>query len=75
MELSALVTLPPDAQYQRRVLNELTHEGRALRQAARNVPATLAAGLDMQPDDVIELRPRVQALVAALRGPARANDR
>jgi hypothetical protein len=29
----------------------------------------------MQPDDVIELRTRVQALVAALRGPARANDR
>ena len=75
MELAGLVTRTRDAEDERRVLIELTPEGRALREAARNVPATLAAGLDMQPDDVIELRPRVQALVAALRGPARANDR
>jgi DNA-binding MarR family transcriptional regulator len=75
MELAGLVTRTRDAEDERRVLIELTPEGRALREAVRNVPATLAAGLDMQPDDVIELRTRVQALVAALRGPARANDR
>lgn len=75
MELAGLVTRTRDAEDERRVLIELTPEGRALREAARNVPATLAAGLDVQPDDVIELRTRVQALVAALRGPARANDR
>ncbi|WP_317153631.1 MarR family winged helix-turn-helix transcriptional regulator [Sphingopyxis indica] len=66
MELADLVTRTRDVEDERRVLIDLTPRGRALRADARDVPATLAAGLDMRPEDVGELRSRVQALVAAL---------
>ncbi|WP_454887587.1 MarR family winged helix-turn-helix transcriptional regulator [Sphingomonas oryzagri] len=68
MELAGLVTRTRDAEDERRVLIGLTPKGRALRSEALNVPATLAAGLDMQPEDVAELRSRVQALLAVLSG-------
>jgi DNA-binding MarR family transcriptional regulator len=68
MELAGLITRTRDAGDERRVLIDLTPRGRNLRAAASKVPATLAAGLKIGPEDVVELRSRVQALVGALRG-------
>lgn len=67
MELAGLVRRNRDTEDERRVMIELTAKGRDLRTAAHHVPETLAAGLNIQPDDVVDLRNRVQSLVLALR--------
>ncbi|GGN61004.1 MarR family transcriptional regulator [Novosphingobium indicum] len=68
MEQAGLISRVRDTGDERRVLIELTAEGRALRQAAEAVPATLAAGLAVGEADVADLRDRVHDLVAVLQG-------
>ncbi|MDX5984379.1 MarR family winged helix-turn-helix transcriptional regulator [Sphingomonas echinoides] len=66
MEGAGLVTRQRDAADERRVLIALTEQGMALRQQARDVPQTLASGLSLSPEELIELRASVQHLVAVL---------
>ena len=66
MEAAGLVTRKRDTADERRVLVALTEQGRALRQQARDVPQTLASGLSLSPDELIDLRASVQHLVAVL---------
>ena len=68
METAGLVSRTRDAEDERRVLVGLTDKGRALRSAAENVPAALAAGLNIDEGSVLELRQQVRQLVAALHG-------
>ena len=68
METAGLVSRTRDAEDERRVLIGLTDKGRALRSAAENVPAALAAGLNIDEGSVLELRQQVRQLVAALHG-------
>ena len=68
METAGLVSRTRDPQDERRVLIDLTDKGRALRSAAENVPAALAAGLNIDEGSVLELRQQVRQLVAALHG-------
>jgi DNA-binding MarR family transcriptional regulator len=49
MENAGLVTRTRDVADERRMLIELTEQGVALRQAARDVPARLASGLSLTP--------------------------
>jgi DNA-binding MarR family transcriptional regulator len=69
MENAGLVTRTRDAADERRVLIGLTEQGVALRQAARDVPATLASGLSLSSQELAELRDSVQHLVAVLAHP------
>jgi DNA-binding MarR family transcriptional regulator len=69
MENAGLVTRSRDAADERRVLIGLTEQGVALRQAARDVPATLASGLSLSSQELAELRDSVQHLVAVLAHP------
>ena len=68
METAGLVSRTRDAEDERRVLIGLTDKGRALRSAAENVPAALAAGLNIDEGSVLKLRQQVRQLVAALHG-------
>ena len=68
METAGLVSRTRDAEDERRVLIGLTDQGRALRSSAENVPAALAAGLNIDEGSVLELRQQVRQLVAALHG-------
>ena len=68
METAGLVSRTRDAEDERRVLVGLTDKGRALRSAAENVPAALAAGLNIDEGSVLKLRQQVRQLVAALHG-------
>ncbi|CAN5366615.1 MarR family winged helix-turn-helix transcriptional regulator [soil metagenome] len=67
MEQAGLISRTRDAQDERRVLVGLTAKGIALRSDAVQVPAMLGAGLDIDAASMIELRERVQMLVAALK--------
>jgi DNA-binding MarR family transcriptional regulator len=69
MENAGLVTRTRDAADERRVLIGLTEQGVALRQAARDVPATLASGLSLSSQELADLRASVQHLVAVLAHP------
>jgi DNA-binding MarR family transcriptional regulator len=69
LENAGLVTRTRDAADERRVLIGLTEQGAALRQAARDVPATLASGLSLSSQELAELRDSVQHLVAVLAHP------
>lgn len=64
MEAAGLVTRQRDPQDERRVLIDLTPDGRALRERALSVPETLTGG--QHPDGIEQLRDSVKALVAAL---------
>jgi DNA-binding MarR family transcriptional regulator len=64
METNGLVERRRDPEDERRVLVRLTDAGRALRETALHVPATMAQGYD--PAGIEELRERVSALVAIL---------
>lgn len=64
MEAAGLVTRQRDPLDERRVLIDLTPDGRALRQRALSVPETLTGG--QQPEGIEQLRDSVKALVAAL---------
>lgn len=66
MEQAGLISRSRDPLDERRVLIDLTPEGRALRAAAEHVPATLMAGFGPAPDGLDTLRDSVRALVAAL---------
>ena len=70
MEQAGLVERRRDRHDERRVLIHLTDAGRALREAALDVPATLARGFDGDPESLLVLRDTVRALVAALGGHA-----
>ena len=66
METSGLVSRTRDPDDERRVLVAVTDEGRQLRERAKQVPARLAQGLDIDAASIITLRDQVRALVAAL---------
>jgi DNA-binding MarR family transcriptional regulator len=68
MEQAGLISRTRDAEDERRVLIGLTSKGIDLRSDAVRVPEMLGAGLDIDEASIIELRERVRALVAALRG-------
>jgi MarR family transcriptional regulator, organic hydroperoxide resistance regulator len=63
MEVAGLITRTRDFEDERRVLIGLTPKGRDLRVAARKVPETLAAGLNINKDEILELRDQVKALI------------
>lgn len=66
METAGLVTRQRDAADERRVLVGVTAQGTALREAARDVPHTLASGLGLSADALSDLRATVQHLVGVL---------
>ncbi len=66
LESAGLVSRRRDPDDERRVLVALTNAGRHLRQHAGRVPAALAEGLGLPPDEVETLRRAVQAVVAVL---------
>jgi DNA-binding MarR family transcriptional regulator len=66
LEQAGLVERHRDSGDERRVLAQLTQAGRALRRRASTVPATLAEGLDLPPEEVETLRRAVQGMVAVL---------
>lgn len=66
MEAAGLVTRERDATDERRVLIGLTAPGSALRDAAHDVPMTLANGLGLSGDELADLRATVQHLVGVL---------
>nr|ART35568.1 A36 [uncultured bacterium] len=66
MATAGLITRQRDPQDERRVLIALTSSGDALRIRAREVPGTLAAGLDLDVRDIQLLRDRVQNMVRVL---------
>lgn len=66
MESAGLVTRQRDAKDERRVLIGVTEHGEALRDAARDVPFTLASGLGLSADELSDLRATVQHLVGVL---------
>lgn len=68
MEKAGLISRTRDATDERRVLIDMTPNGRDLKSAAARVPEMLGAGLDIDAESIIELRGRVRALVAALKG-------
>ncbi|EXS70001.1 MarR family winged helix-turn-helix transcriptional regulator [Sphingobium sp. Ant17] len=68
MERAGLISRTRDATDERRVLIDMTPKGRDLKSAAARVPEMLGAGLDIDAESIIELRGRVRALVAALKG-------
>jgi DNA-binding MarR family transcriptional regulator len=64
MEASGLVTRTRDPADERRVVIDLTEQGRTLRDRAVHVPATIAGG--RTPEGLEELRESVRGLVAML---------
>ncbi|WP_010185880.1 MarR family winged helix-turn-helix transcriptional regulator [Sphingomonas sp. PAMC 26605] len=66
MERAGLVTRQRDAADERRVLIGLTQQGTTLREAARDVPLTLAGGLGLSAEELSDLRATVQHLVGVL---------
>ncbi|MGX1309630.1 DNA-binding MarR family transcriptional regulator [Amorphus suaedae] len=66
LEQAGLVTRRRDPADERRVLVDLTEEGRALRARAESVPATMAEGFDVDPEALDRLRETVRALVDTL---------
>jgi DNA-binding MarR family transcriptional regulator len=66
LEASGLVTRMRDPEDERRVLIGLTAAGRALRERATSVPFTVASGLGMTPQAMLDLRDAVQQMVAAM---------
>lgn len=66
MESAGLVSRRRDPDDERRVIVDLTDRGAALRDAARDIPKTLAASLDLGPEQVDDLRRQVGALVRTL---------
>lgn len=66
MESAGLVTRQRDATDERRVLVGVTAQGVALRDAAREVPQTLANGLGLSAAELSDLRATVQHLVGVL---------
>jgi len=66
MEAGGLLTRERDAEDSRRVLVQLTSEGRALRKRAVHVPKTLAKGLHLASTDIDGLRSSVQEMVQLL---------
>jgi MarR family transcriptional regulator, organic hydroperoxide resistance regulator len=66
MEAAGHVTRTRDPADERRVIIGLSPQGRALREAALHVPATIAGGRTS--DDIEELRSSVQRLVVMLAG-------
>lgn len=66
LEQAGLVSRRRDSADERRVLVELTTEGRALRIKAAAVPATLVQALGLPPHEIEALRNAVQGVVALL---------
>ncbi|WP_157219671.1 MarR family winged helix-turn-helix transcriptional regulator [Flavisphingomonas formosensis] len=66
MEQAGLVERKRDPQDERRVQIHLTAAGRALREPALDVPATLARGFNGSPENLITLRDTVRALIDTL---------
>ena len=66
MEAAGLVSRTRDGADERRVSIALTHAGRALRDKAKDVPATLAEGLGLSPEALESLRVAVQDVVKQL---------
>jgi DNA-binding MarR family transcriptional regulator len=67
LQAGGLVTRTRDAADERRVLIDLTAEGRALRGRAASIPETLRCGLPMELDDAAALRDALWRYVQALR--------
>jgi DNA-binding MarR family transcriptional regulator len=67
LQSAGLVTRTRDAADERRVLIDLTAEGRALRERAASIPETLRCGLPMELEDAAELRDALWRYVQALR--------
>ncbi|MBO9333034.1 MarR family transcriptional regulator [Achromobacter xylosoxidans] len=74
METTGLISRTRDAGDERRVLIDVTAKGRALRSAAENVPAVLAAGIEIDATSVAQLRDQVRGLVAILHGDSKNAD-
>lgn len=68
MEQGGLLSRDRDPDDERRVLLQLTPQGRALKKRAAAVPDTLGAGLDLSDTDVEALRDQVKGLVRILAG-------
>lgn len=66
MEGSGIVERRRDAEDERRVLINLTPQGRALRGKARKVPETLSKRLGLSHDDATSLRSAVQSVIRTL---------
>ncbi|WP_448663311.1 MarR family winged helix-turn-helix transcriptional regulator [Sphingomonas sp. CJ20] len=66
MEAAGLVTRTRDTADERRVLIALTPHGDTLREAARKVPETMAAGMAFDPAQADAFRVAVQGLVRGL---------
>jgi len=66
LEQAGLVDRRRDSADERRVLIELTPQGRALRVKAESVPATLVQALGLPPHEIEALRNAVQGVVALL---------
>jgi MarR family transcriptional regulator, organic hydroperoxide resistance regulator len=66
LEQAGFITRTRDAQDERRVLIELTLQGRALKSDAAQVPLTLMAGFEGDLAGLLSLRDSVRQLVAGL---------
>lgn len=66
MEAAGLVTRQRNSSDERRVLVGLTPPGAALREAAQDVPLTLASELGLSPGELSDLRATIQHLVDML---------
>ena len=66
MEAAGLVSRARDGEDERRVSIALTAAGQALRDRAKDVPATLAKGLGLSPEALKSLRLAVQDVVKQL---------
>lgn len=66
LEQAGYITRTRDAQDERRVLIELTPQGRTLRKHAAQVPQTLLAGYEGDLSGLLSLRDSVRQLVAGL---------
>lgn len=69
LESAGFVRRHRDPADERRVLVELTEQGRDLRLRAANVPASLLCQVDMPVQEVADLRERIKHLISAIDKP------
>ncbi|MBZ6378238.1 MarR family transcriptional regulator [Pacificimonas flava] len=75
LEASGFVTRTRDVEDERRVLIELTAQGRTLKTRAAQVPLTLMEGFEYSEEDADNLRETVQDLVAMLADRSQRRER
>ncbi len=74
MEAAGLVNRGRDPADERRVLVTLTQAGAALKEPAKGVPAALACGMAMSPEELTDLRATLQDFARRLKGVADEGD-